>query len=160
MAKRREHFNLDSFLTFLLEEVVKADMTMQDRQLEAWKHFSKYKPRNSRINSDIDEGWAAVRYLSLNEVKFRFRARQVPRSFWKRLWQGLKYIFGKYDPQAFHNIDYELTESLNPDTIEITVTVKQEENGQMKLSYDPVDARTRNIFLASPFLQTKQLKNT
>ena len=160
MAASRENLNLDSFLAFLLEEVVKADMTLQDRQIDAWKHFSRFKPKGKHINDDIDQGWAQSRHLSLNEVKFRFYARQVPRSFWKRLWQGLKYIFGKYDPQAFHNIDYELTESLNPDTIEITVTVKQEENGKMKISYEPVDARTRNIFLASPFLQTKQLKNT
>jgi hypothetical protein len=145
--------NLESFLTILLEEVVKADMTMQERQLEAWKHFSDFKPRGDHINDDIDAGWAQQRYLALDEVKFRFHVTLVRKGFFRRFRQGMRYIFGKHNPHAFEPSSYLITESENPDAIEVTVTVKQEEKGRMKVSYEPVDADTKKIFLNSPFLQ-------
>jgi len=155
MATSQKEYDLDSFLTRLLEEVIKADMTMQTQQMEAWQHFSNSKPEGEHINSDIDEGWAPSRYLSINEVKFRFFVKLKPRGFMKRLRQGVRYIFGKYDPQAFQPSHYIITESENPESMEVTVTVKQEEKGRVKVSYEPVDARTRKIFLTSPFLQKK-----
>jgi len=153
MDASERKYDLESFLTVILEEVVKADMTMQDRQLDAWKQFSEYKPRGELINDDIDEGWAQQRYLTLNEVKFKFYVRLVPQNFVIRMKQGLKYIFGKYHPQAFQPSEFVITESENPDSIEVTITVKQEEKGKMKISYQPVDAETKKIFMTSPFLQ-------
>lgn len=156
MAASQKEYDLDSFLTVLLEEVVKADMTMHTQQMEAWQHFSSSKPEGEHINSDIDKGWAQSRYLSINEVKFRFFVKLKPRGFMKRFRQGMRYIFGKYEPQAFQPSHYIITESENPESMEVTVTVKQEEKGRMKVSYEPVDARTRSIFLTSPFLQARK----
>jgi len=153
MDASERKYDLESFLTVILEEVVKADLTMHDRQLDAWKQFSEYKPRGELINDDIDEGWAQQRYLTLDEVKFKFYVRLVPQNFFKRIKQGLKYIFGKYNPQAFQPSEFIITESENPDSIEVTITVKQEEKGKMKISYQPVDAETKKIFMTSPFLQ-------
>lgn len=150
---------MESFLSILMEEVIKADMTMKKRQVEAWKDFSTSRPGGEHINDDIDEGWADERYLSLSEIKFRFHVKLAHRNFFKRLQQGIGYIFGKYDPQAFQTSSYIITESENPDAIEVTVTVKQEEPGQMKISYEPVDADTRKIFLTSPFLQKMAVKD-
>jgi hypothetical protein len=153
MDASEKKYDLESFLTVILEEVIKADMTMQDRQLDAWKQFSEFKPRGEFINDDIDEGWAQQRYLTLDEVKFKFYVRLVPQNFFKRMKQGLKYIIGKYNPQAFQPSEFIITESENPDSIEVSITVKQEEKGKMKISYQPVDAETKKIFMTSPFLQ-------
>lgn len=153
MNNSQKEYNLDSFLTVLLEEVVKADITMHAQQLQAWQHFSKSKPHGEQVNSEIDDGWATSRYLSVNEVKFKFFVALKPRNFFKRLLQGIRYIIGRYDPQAFQSSNYIITEKENPESMEITVTVKQEEKGRIKLSYEPADARTKSIFMTSPFLQ-------
>lgn len=155
MDASAKNYKLESFLTVLLEEVVKADMSMHDRQLEAWKHFSDHKPRGTKINANIDEGWAEQRYLSLNEVKFKFHARVVPESFRKRLMQAFRYVIRKYEPQAYLPRNIQLTDDEKPDSIEVTVIVKQEERGKLKLSYEPDNELTRSIFMTSPFLQGK-----
>lgn len=146
-------YKFDSFLTFLLEEVVKADMAMQDRQLDAWKHFSDNRPRGELVNDDIDKGWAQQRYLALNEVKFKFQVRLEPQNFYLRLKQGLLYIFGKYNPQAFKPVGYQLSGSDGSDSVEVTITVKQEVPGKLKITYEPIDDETRKFFMTSPFLQ-------
>ena len=146
-------YKFDSFLTFLLEEVVKADMAMQDRQLDAWKHFADSRPKGDLVNDDIDKGWAQQRYLALNEVTFKFHVSLEPQNFFLRLKQGLHYIFGKYNPQAFKPVGYRISDSDAPDSVEVSITVKQEETGKMKISYEPVDDETKKIFMTSPFLQ-------
>ncbi len=153
MAVLEKKYDFDSFLSVIVEEVIKADITMHDRQLDAWKHFADFKPRGELINDDIDVGWAQQRYLTIDEVKFKFNVRLVPDDFFTRMKQGLRYIFGKYNPQAFYSSQFEITEAENPDSIQVSITVKQEEKGKMKITYKPVDAETKKIFMNSPFLQ-------
>ena len=154
MAGTEKKYDLDSFLSVILGEVVKADITMQDRQLDAWKHFADNKPRGGAINDDIDEGWAQQRYLTLDEVKFKFNARLVPDSFLKRMKQGLRYIFGKYNPQAFYQTgEINFAKSGDTDSFEVTITVKQQEGGKIKITYEPADELTKKVFITSPFLQ-------
>jgi len=153
MDALEKKYDFDSFLAVLLEEVIKVDMTMQDRQLDAWEQFARFKPRGDLINDDIDDGWAQQRYLTIDKVKFKFNVRLVPQNFLKRVNQGLRYIFGKYNPHAFQTSEFVISESENPDSIEVTVTVKQEEKGKMKVTYEPVGELTKKIFMTSPFLQ-------
>ena len=101
MAGTEKKYDLDSFLSVILGEVVKADITMQNRQLDAWKHFADNKPRGGAINDDIDDGWAQQRYLTLDEVKFKFNARLVPDSFLERMKQGLRYILANIIRKPF-----------------------------------------------------------
>jgi hypothetical protein len=77
----------------------------------------------------------------------------VPDGFFKRMKQGLRYIFGKYNPQAFYKSNFEITKTSNPDSIEVTITIKQEEKGKMKIFYEPDSELTKKIFMNSPFLQ-------
>lgn len=157
MAGTEKKYDFDSFLSVILEEVVKADLTMQDRQLDAWKHFADNKPRGGLINDDIDNGWARQRYLTLDEVKFKFNASLVPAGFFKRMKQGLRYIFGKYNPQAFYQTgEMNFTKSGDPDSFEVTITVKQQEKEKIKISYEPADELTKKVFITSPFLQKQQ----
>ncbi len=154
MAASKKKYDLDSFLSVILGEVVKADLTMQDRQLEAWKHFADNKPRGGLINDDIDDGWARQRYLTLDEVKFKFNARLVPDGIFKRMKQGLRYIFGKYNPQAFYQTgEMNFAKSGDTDSFEVTITVKQQEKGMIKITYEPADELTKKVFMTSPFLQ-------
>jgi hypothetical protein len=153
MIVSEKNYDFESFLSVILEEVIKTDITMQDRQLDAWKYFADYKPRGEYINDDIDKGWEQQRYLTINEVKFKFNVRLVPDGFFKRLKQGLRYILGKYNPQAFYKSDFEITKTSNPDSIEVTITIKQEEKGKMKITYEPDGELTKKIFMNSPFLQ-------
>jgi len=152
MTVSEKNYDFESFLSVILEEIVKADLTMQDRQLDAWKHFSDFKPRGELINNDIEVGWAQQRYLTINEVKFKFNVRLVPGGFFKRMKQGLQYIFGKYNPQAFYYGVFEITKASSPDSVEVSITIKQEEKGKMKITYEPVGELTKKIFMNSPFL--------
>jgi hypothetical protein len=153
MDTSEKKYDFESFLSVLLDEVIKSDMTMQDRQMEAWKQFAELRPRGELINDDIDVGWAQQRYLTFEEVRFKFNVRLVPQNFFRRMRQGIRYIFGKYNPQAFYSPGFVISEAENPDSIEVTVIIKQEEKGKIKISYEPVDAHTKKFFMNSPFLQ-------
>ena len=133
----------------LVEEIIKADMSMHASQLEAWTWMAKNRPVGEQIPRDIFKGIPASRYLSLNEVTCDFHVKALPvRSYRQRFKEGMKLIFGKSTARAGgpHLFDF-----CSPDTEgaqSFRITVKRLENGKIQADYAPVDRQTSAIMQA------------
>jgi hypothetical protein len=130
----------------LMEEVIKADMSMQAGQIDAWARMAAHSPKGENVPKDLLKGFPKGRYLSLNEVKFEVHMKPVPiQSFWQRIRLGTKIIFGRStlkdgEPNAF---DFCSSHDSNAQTMNITV--KRLENGNVKANYGPADEDTAKI---------------
>lgn len=133
----------------LIEEVIKADISMHAGQLEAWTWMAKNRPVGKHIPEDIYKGIPESRYLSLNEVKCDFHVKVLPaKSFRQRVILGMKLIFG--NSTARSGGPY-LFDFCGPDTEgaqTFQIIVKRLENGKIQADYTPMDRKTLDIMQA------------
>src|SRR5690606_40648252 len=62
----------------LIDEIIKADMTMHEQQIEGWTWMNQHRPKGAHIPRDIMRGLSRGRYLSINEVEFKFHVKPMP----------------------------------------------------------------------------------
>lgn len=130
----------------LVEEIIKADMTMHASQVEAWAWMSKHRPNGDQIPEDIFKGFPENRYLSMNEVTCDFHIKPLPiKSFGQRLKLGMKLIFGRSISSNRGPHLFDFCDSGDHNAQHFNLSVKRLENGKIKADYSPVDARTAEI---------------
>jgi len=133
----------------LIEEVIKADMSMHSSQVEAWTWMARQSPRGEHIPEDLFKGFPASRYLSLNEVKCDFHLKVLPVKSWRQRFKlGMKLIFGSSTARSRGPY---LFDFCSPDTEgaqSFQITVKRLENGKIKADYTPVDQLTKDMMMA------------
>jgi hypothetical protein len=129
----------------ILEEVIKADMSMHHAQIEAWKRFGELRPTGDLINPDIHIGFAEERYLCLNEVKLDFHIRPVTTSILTRIGTTLFSVFrsGGSNGQRPHTFDF--CSASDENGMAMTIVVKRFENGTVSADYGPADAVTEDL---------------
>lgn len=134
----------------LIEELIKADMSMHERQIEAWTWMNKNRPKGAHIPHDIMKGLSRKRYLALNEVTFDFHVKPVPvQSFWDRLRLAFKLLFNKNYYSTLQPYVFDICSANDEASHPITLYVKRLENGKIKASYQPDDEITKNIMFNS-----------
>lgn len=133
----------------LVEEVIKADMSMHVMQTEAWAWMGAHCPKGTHIPQDIFKGFPESRYLSLNEVSFQMHLKPLPvQSFWKRLKEGMKLILGRSTLRTGEGYLFDFCGAGEPLAQTIRITIKRLENGKIKADYGPEDTRTSEIMNA------------
>ena len=67
----------------IIEELVKADLTMHEMQIKQWARIVRYRPEGENIPRDVMRGFGQNQYLSLKEVelKMHVKPRTVPGFF-------------------------------------------------------------------------------
>ena len=130
----------------LVEEVIKADMSMQASQIEAWTWITKHRPRGVEIPGDVFLGIPESRYLSLNEVSFEAYLRPLTsRSFWQRFRLGFKLMFGNTTFRENNEYAFEFCSNSDKSAQKMNIIIKRLENGKIKADYLPLDEKTADI---------------
>jgi hypothetical protein len=130
----------------LIEEIIKADMTMHASQVEAWAWMSKHRPNGDLIPEDIFKGFPESRYLSLNEVNCQFHIKPLPvQSFRTRFKLGMKLILGRSTSRSTGPHLFDFCGSSDENAQHFNITVKRLENGKIEADYFPADTRTSEI---------------
>lgn len=145
-SHERDYYTQPQFKGFaaqLLEEVIRADMSMHDAQLDAWNHFIRHKPRGQYIDENIVDGIPQSQYLFLEDLTMIFHARIIPTdTFWKRL----KFAFFKRGGQSFTGpVTFSLCEQDDPKSIMFSIKVSRSKEGIVKASYGPADEQTNEL---------------
>lgn len=129
----------------ILGEVIKADMSMHQAQVDAWKRFGEYRPQGAHINPDIHIGFAEKRYLCLNEVKLTLHIKAQRKDFFSRLKLALKVLRGKNAIALHSPTIFDITSPSDTNAIQFEINVKRFENGTVKAEYKPTDAVTNEL---------------
>lgn len=130
----------------LVEEVIKADMSMHASQIEAWSWMSKHIPVGDEIPREIFQGFPESRYLAMNEVSFQVHLKPLPmQSFWQRLRLGFRLLFGKSTYQNHHSHAFEFCSASDEGAQGMNILIKRFENGKIKADYLPLDQKTKEI---------------
>lgn len=127
----------------LVEEIIKADMTMHQSQVEAWNWMAQHPPKGSYIPDDIMRGFPENRYLSMKEVELKLFLKPVPvMSAWQRVknWFGISPPPTRFRPGKPFN--FEFSNAGDKEAQALTITIKRLENGTIKANYAPADALT------------------
>ena len=133
----------------LIEEVIKADMTMQANQVEAWTWMAKHIPRGKHIPKDIFKGFPESRYLAMNEVTLHMYLKPVRmKSYWKRAKEGIKLIFGGSRYRVSEPYVFDFCDAQDKNAQSIQIIVKRLEDGNIKADYRPSDANTSKMMFA------------
>jgi hypothetical protein len=129
----------------ILEEVIKADMSMHYAQIEGWKKFGESRPFGDLINEDIHIGFAEERYLCLNEVKLDFHIRPVSTSILTRLGISLINVFrsGGSNRPSQHTFDF--CSASHEHAMAMSIVVKRFENGTVSAEYKAADEATEDL---------------
>lgn len=142
----RDYYTQPQFKGFaaqLLEEVIRADMSMHDAQLDAWKHFIHHKPCGQYIDENIVDGIPQSQYLFLEDLTMTFHTRIIPTdTFWKRL----KFVLFNRAGQSFAGpVTFSLCEQDDPKSIKFSIRVSRSKEGIVKASYGPADELTSDL---------------
>jgi len=129
----------------ILQEVIKADMSMHQAQVDAWKKFGEYRPQGNLINPDIHIGFAEKRYLSLNEVKLSFRIKPHPKSLLQRIKLAFRVLRGKNGLALHSPTIFDIASQDEEGSFQFEINVKRFENGSVKAEYKPTDTVTQNL---------------
>ena len=129
----------------ILEEVIKADMSMHHAQIDAWKKFGEYRPQGDLINDDIHIGFAEKRYLCLNEVRLSFHIKNHPTNFFNRIKLAFNVLRGKNGLIFNTPTIFDITSPDEKESLHFEILVKRFENGTVKAEYKPVDNTTGEI---------------
>jgi hypothetical protein len=130
----------------ILDEVIKADMSLHDVQIEMWKEFGESRPSGNLINPDIHIGFAEERYLCLNEVKLTLHIRQISASIYDRIREYLLKRFGFTNLPRGAPVIFDICSPGASNAMAMNIVVKRFENGTVSAEYGPVDEGTKELF--------------
>lgn len=147
IVQARSH--LKGLAAHILEEVIKADMSMHEVQIDAWKKFGEFRPQGELINKDIHLGFAEKNYLCLNEVRLSFCIKSIPMTFFHRIKLAFYVLKGKNRLSLYNPVVFDLCSKSDIDAISMEILVKRFENGTIQANYKPVDLVTSELFLKS-----------
>lgn len=121
------------FAATFLQEVVRADMTMHDMQLAAWRHFLRSDPAGRAAGAT--EGMAEQRYLFLDRVRLSFYVRPLPGlSFWRRVRLSWNVLRGRKIIDGIGPQWYEICEADDPERIAVVVEVRRSADGNLEVT--------------------------
>ena len=121
------------FAATFLQEVVRADMTMHDMQLAAWRHFLRSDPAGWAAGAI--EGMSDQRYLFLDHVSLSFYIKPLPGlPFWQRVKLSWNVLRGRKVIDGIGPQWYEMCEADDPDRIAVIVEVRRGSDGNLKVT--------------------------
>src|SRR5690606_1736698 len=130
----------------LIDEIIRADMTMHEQQIEGWTWMNQHRPKGEHIPRDIMRGLSKNRYLSINEVEFKFHVKPVPvRTFWQRWQLALKLLYDKNYFSALQPFVFDFCGPKEEEAQSIVLKVKRLENGKTKASYEADGHQTAEL---------------
>lgn len=132
----------------IIEELIKADLTMHEMQIEEWARIARHRPSGPDIPPDIMKGFGENRYLSLNEVELTLHVKPRPQGFWKRLKLALKLIVGKELTNNSGQHIYDLCQPADEDQSPMKLLIKRLDDGMIKATYQPADITTSTLMNA------------
>lgn len=129
---------IDGFASAILEDVIKAELSMHHAQIKGWawmyKHFA---PKSDQIPDSIMSGSMGNRYLGIANVEMDLYLIPVEsKSYWQRFKLGVGLLFGKR-PHFFANgtvFEYGNAGDLRGQ--KLTIQVKRDSTGAFKMHYD------------------------
>jgi hypothetical protein len=136
---------LKGITAHILDEVIKADMSMHDVQIEMWKHFGENRPSGKMINPDIHIGFAEERYLCLNEIRFTFHIRQISESVYYRIFNQLKSRFRLTNVPVSAPVMFDFCSPTDHHAMTMNIVVKRFENGTVSADYGAADEKTEEL---------------
>lgn len=130
----------------IIEELVKADLTMHEMQIEQWARIARFRPEGDDIPPDVMRGFGRKQYLSLKEVELELhvKPRSVP-GFFKRVRQGFQVMFGKPILDDRSGVECEICSKEDDDAMKMTLRIQRLDDGKVKASYKPADKETSEM---------------
>ena len=130
----------------LVEEVIKADMTMHESQVKAWAWMASHSPKGESIPPDIFRGFPENRYLSMNEVELKMFLKPVPvLTFWQRIRKMIGFLPSEAALHPGKPSVFVFCNARDSEAQSLTITIKRLENGSVKVDYAPADTRSAEL---------------
>ncbi|MGD9976372.1 MAG: hypothetical protein AB7S54_00350 [Bacteroidales bacterium] len=149
MEENKEDFlakeQVNGLAAHILQEVIKADMSMHQAQVDAWRKFGEYRPQGNLVNPDIHIGFAERRYLCLNEVKLSFHIKPHSKRFFQRIKLAFSVLRGKNGLSLHSPTIFDIATPNDKDSMHFEINVKRFENGTVKAEYKPTDSVTKDL---------------
>ncbi|MBT1711658.1 hypothetical protein KK062_25670 [Fulvivirgaceae bacterium PWU5] len=121
------------FAATFLQEVVRADMSMHDMQLAAWRHFLGSDPGGRAAGAT--EGMAEQRYLFLEHVSLSFYIKPLPGlPFWQRVKLSWNVLRGRKVIDGVGPQWYEVCAADDPERIAVVVEVRRSVDGKLEVT--------------------------
>ncbi len=134
-AKDQQVPHVEGFVHNLLDEVIKAEMSMHQAQIQAWKWFAKTRPYGDLINENIHEGFAGSRYLSVTDLKLDFRVKPWPvKRLWDRLRLAFRLLRGSATLGLYRPMVYEVCRGDEPEGIDIHLHICRDHKGNYQVN--------------------------
>jgi hypothetical protein len=144
-SKTKGDDRLQNLTAHILQEAIRADMSMHEAQLKAWQWFAEHRPQGEYINSDIHEGFASQLYLALNDLKINFSVRPLSRGILSRLHVAWKILTSRKKGTLDDALAYEICSPNEPDAIALQISVTRFKDGTVKAEYTPADQITADL---------------
>ncbi|SHG96031.1 hypothetical protein SAMN04488109_2644 [Chryseolinea serpens] len=129
----------------ILKEVIRADMSMHQAQIEAWQWFSTHLPKGEYINDDLRDGLPRNMYLAMSDLSLTFYVKPVALDFWPRLRLGWKVLRGRVPGFVNHPNAYVICSPSDELAMQVKINVTRNKNGTVKATYGPADAVTAEL---------------
>ncbi len=141
--------HLKGMASHILQEVIRADMSMHAAQMEAWQWFSKHLPKGELINDDLGDGLPRNMYLAMSDLSLSFQVKPEPLRFWKRLMVSTKILFRRGPTFAHYPNTYVMCSPSDPAALKVNIRVSRFKNGAVKVTYGPADEETAALLKTS-----------
>jgi len=136
---------MKNFSATLLQEVIRADVSMHAMQIDAWQWFSQHLPKGELINPDLGDGIQRNLYLALSDVNLTFHVKPLRLSFWKRLVLAWKLVTGRMAVKFDQSFAYQCCPASDPLSMKMEIRITRFKNGTVKASYAPADEATAEL---------------
>ncbi len=131
----------------IIEELVRANLTMHQMQIEGWAHTATIPPVNANVPTSVLKGLGKDQYLSLQEAALTIyvKERKLP-GFFRRLRLATQILTGKLRLLHQGPYVYEMCESSDPKAYALKLLIEKTEEGKVKATYDV----KRNALVEAP----------
>ncbi|MFT7151162.1 MAG: hypothetical protein ACI82Q_003039 [Nonlabens sp.] len=132
----------------LIEEMIKADLTMHEMQMEEWARIARNRPEGDDIPANLMQGFGANRYLSLMETEFGIYIKRKPQSLIERIKLAWRVLLGKTPMREDQEYEFQLCQANESGAQQMTLKIKRLDDGKIKASYLPADGETNELMTA------------
>ncbi len=118
--------SIEHWIATLEREIVEMDLSASKAQLDTWKLFALHSEFPA-AGTGVFEGWVPDRYLDWKTIEMELFLKAQEISFWRRLVEGLKWVFIGHPPLAFSDLNYSLARSSDKRAMSVKVIFEKKE---------------------------------
>ncbi len=121
----------------LVEEAIRADITMHEMQMEEWLRIASHPPKGEHIPKDLLVGFGGDQYLALKELKLDLKLKPVPvKGFFNRLKASTKVLFGRHFLREGQTVFFEVCKEGEQGGHSFQIIVRRGPDGEFESSVE------------------------